>query len=157
MVFHAVQLSRSFLMSFDTNKYIRIPFREHGRGPYGVDCWGLACIIFREELNIELPPMDGDYEDTRDKKISELIKSGSVSWNVVPCGQEKPFDIAVFRMLGRPMHIGIVVKPGRMVHCERGSGVYLTDYNKEGQWNKRLESFYRYAANPSITSSVSPS
>lgn len=144
-------------MAFDTNKYIRIPFKEHGRGPYGADCWGLACIIFREELGIELPLMAGDYDDTRDKKISELIKAGSVAWNVVARGLEKTFDIAVFRMLGRPMHIGVVVKPGRMIHCERGSGVYLTDYNIEGQWDRRLEGFYRYATGSSIASPVSPS
>jgi cell wall-associated NlpC family hydrolase len=141
----------------DTNKYIRIPFKEHGRGPHGADCWGLACIIFREELGIELPLMDDDYEHTKDKKISDLIKSGSVFWDAIPAGQEKAFDVAVFRMLGRPMHIGVVVKPGRMIHCERGSGVYLTDYNKEGQWDKRLEGFYRYATSPSIASTVSPS
>jgi len=141
----------------ETNKYIRIPFKEHGRSRQGADCWGLACIIFKEELGIELPIMD-DYENTKDKlKISDLILSNRVNWELIEKGKEQAFDLPVFRMNGYPMHIGIVVRPGRMIHCERGSGVYLTDYYKEGQWDRRLEGFYRYAERTSITSTVSSS
>lgn len=141
----------------NTNDYIRIPFKEHGRDRKGADCWGLACIIFKEELNIDLPIMD-EYESTKDKaRISEIIKAESITWQAVQTKDEKAFDIAVFRMRGQPMHIGIVVKPGLMIHSERGSGVYITYYHKEGQWDKRLEGFYRYAESSSITSTVSPS
>lgn len=141
-----------------TNNYIRIPFKEHGRTRAGVDCWGLACIIFKEELDIDLPLMDIGYQNTKDKaSISEMIKSNYINWDIVEKNEEQAFDMAVFRMLGQPMHIGVVVKPGLMIHCERGSGVYLTHYHKEGQWDRRLEGFYRYAARPSIASPISSS
>lgn len=141
----------------DTNKYIRIPFKDHGRTREGADCWGLTRIIFQEERGIDLPSMLG-YSDTKDKvTISEMIRSNWIAWDLIPRGQEKEFDIAVFRILGHPMHVGVVVKRGLMIHCERGSNTYLTNYYKEHQWDKRLEGFFRYANRPSIAPSVSPS
>lgn len=141
----------------NTDDYIRIPFKDHGRTREGADCWGLACIIFAEERGIELPALT-DYENTKDKaKISEIIKGESISWEMIGPVREKAFDIAVFRMLGQPMHVGVVVKPGLMIHCERGSGVYLTEYYKENQWDRRLEGFFRYAAGAGITSTIPPS
>jgi cell wall-associated NlpC family hydrolase len=138
----------------NTDDYIRIPFEELGRSRQGADCWGLACIIFKEERGIELPSLLG-YSDTKDKvKISDIIRSESMCWELVEKGKESKFDIAVFRMLGQPMHIGIVIRHGLMIHCERGSGVHLTEYYKERQWDKRLEGFFRYADRPNITSTV---
>ena len=139
----------------NTNDFIRIPFMDHGRTREGVDCWGLACVIFKEVRDISLPLMSVGYENTKDKlRISDLIETNATQWTVVEEGDEQLFDMAVFRMRGRPMHIGVVVKPGLMIHCERGSGVHLTRYYKEGQWDRRLEGFYRYAANSSFASSV---
>lgn len=138
----------------NTDDYIRIPFMDHGRTRDGADCWGLACIIFAEQLGIELPALTG-YSDTKDRhKISDIIQSESISWGFFKAGEEKPFDIAVFRMLGMPMHVGVVVKHGLMIHCERGSGVYLTHYYKEHQWDRRLEGFFRYAGSAVITTTV---
>lgn len=141
----------------NTNNYIRIPFKEHGRSRNGADCWGLACIIFQEERGIELPSLTG-YENTKDRvRISDIIKSESITWDFIEPKDEQAFDIAVFRMMGQPMHIGIVVKPGVMIHCERGSGVYITEYYKEGQWDRRLEGFFRYAKHSGITAALSSS
>lgn len=134
-----------------TNDYIRIPFKERGRERSGADCWGLARIIFSEQLGIDLPALVG-YADTKDRAhISEIIKTEAITWEFLKSGSEKAFDIAVFKMLGQPMHVGVVVEPGLMIHCERGSGVYLTHYNKENQWYRRLEGFFRYAKCANIT------
>lgn len=139
----------------NTDDYIRIPFAEHGRNRKGVDCWGLVCIIFAESRGIELPSLIG-YSDTKDRTgISKIIKSESMSWESVHSGNEQLFDIAVFRIMGQPMHVGLVVRHGLMIHCERGSGVYLTEYYKERQWDKRLEGFFRYADRPSIPLTIS--
>lgn len=139
----------------NTDNYIRIPFKEHGRSRDGADCWGLVCIIFKTERNIELPSLTG-YSDTKDKvRISDIIKSESMTWKPIPIGEEQPFDIAVFRMLGHPMHVGLVVERGLMIHSERGCGTYLTNYYKEKQWDRRLEGFFRYADCTDITVAVS--
>lgn len=133
-----------------TNDYIKIPFKECGRDRNGADCWGLARIIYKERLNIDLPNLL-EYNDTDDRStIASLYGAESTKWISVPKGQETEYDIAVFRMLGFPTHIGIVYKTGRMIHCERGSGTYITDYNDSRQWFRRLVGFYRYAAGSDI-------
>lgn len=138
----------------NTDDYIRIPFEDHGRTRDGADCWGLTCIIYAEQLGIELPSLTG-YSDTKDRfRISDIIKSESSSWEFIKIGEEKPFDVAVFRMLGMPMHVGVVVEHGLMIHSERGSGVYITRYYKENQWDRRLEGFFRYARSPNITATI---
>ncbi len=139
-----------------TDPYIRIPFRERGRDRAdGVDCWGLGIIIYQDKLGIELPTLTG-YSDTKDRvRISDIIKTESNTWDFIKPGDEKPFDMAVFKMLGQPMHVGVVVEPGLMIHCEKGSGVYLTYYYKENQWDRRLEGFFRHAKCASITAAFS--
>lgn len=137
-----------------TDEYIRIPFKERGRSRDGADCWGLALLIFHDKLGIDLPPLIG-YADTKDRvRITDIIKTESLTWDFIAPGDEKAFDIAVFKMLGQPMHVGVVIEPGLMLHCERGKGTYLTYYNKENQWDRRLEGFFRYAKHPNIPAPV---
>lgn len=128
-----------------TNNYIKVPFAEKGRARDGVDCWGLVRLVYQEILGITLTELVC-YTDTKDKlSISKIIGEESSKWVKVPIGSEKEFDVAVFRMCGVPMHVAIVVRKGIMLHSERGSGTYVTCYDREQQWSRRLEGFYRYA------------
>lgn len=128
-----------------SNKYVKIPFVDKGRALEGADCWGLVRIIYQQELGIELPMLNG-YEDTYDRKnIKDIISNECARWERVELGEEKPFDVVVFRMLGTAMHIGLVVKPGWMVHCQRTSNTTHNDYLNESEWKCRIEGFYRYA------------
>src|SRR5690625_6139174 len=38
----------------DAGPYIGLPYEFDGRGPR-YDCWGLACLIYRQELMIDVP------------------------------------------------------------------------------------------------------
>ena len=127
-----------------SNDYINIPFKSNGRFRDGCDCWGLARIIYKEQLNIDLPELLG-YKNTKDsKKISELYEVEHTRWSEISLGDEKPFDVLVFKILGMPTHIGVVVDKGFMIHCEYGIGTHITDYKKDFQWKKRLAGIYRY-------------
>lgn len=126
------------------NKYISVPFEEHGRSARGCDCWGLARLIYKEELNIDLPELL-DYKNTKDgKSIAELYEVEHQEWEEISVGQEKPFDVLVFRMMGLPTHIAVVVDKGLMIHCEKGCGTHISEYNREAQWKTRLAGIYRY-------------
>lgn len=35
-----------------SDRFIGIPFEDHGRARAGCDCWGLVCLIYQEELAI---------------------------------------------------------------------------------------------------------
>lgn len=137
-----------------TNKYIKIPFAECGRSEKGADCWGLAIIIYKNELNIDLPELLG-YNDTHDRKyISDLYETEHKLWQEVPLGQEKPYDIIVFRTMGLPTHIGIVIGKGDMIHCERGIGTCVNNYKKDVLWTKRIVGVYRYARDTKVVTTV---
>lgn len=126
------------------NDYISIPFLEHGRDRKGCDCWGLARVIYDELLGIKLPTLI-DYKNTKDSHaIAELYEKEHKEWEEIPLGQEKEFDIVVFKILGLPTHIGIVINKGMMLHCEYGIGTHVSEYTKELQWKKRLAGIYRY-------------
>lgn len=128
------------------NDYIKTPFVDHGRSEEGCDCWGLVRLIYKKELSIELPSLL-DYKDTKDRvTISALVDSEKcIKWCEIDHGKEKTFDVVVFKMLNVPTHVGLVYSKGSMIHCEKGKGTYLTDYNREHNWKKRLYGIFRYA------------
>lgn len=139
-----------------SNDFIRIPFAEKGRTRKGADCWGLACVIYDEILNIKLPQLL-NYKDTHDREhISEIHGIETQTWTDVQLGDEKEFDIIVFKMYGLPTHVGVVIGKGVMVHCERGSGVSVINFMKEYQWNRRIAGIYRHERcnNTNITPSI---
>lgn len=126
------------------NDFISVLFKEKGRDRNGCDCWGLARLIYKEKLNIELPLLL-DYDTTKDSKsISKLYDIEHQDWEEIPVGEEKEFDILVFKIVGLPTHVGVVVKKGIMIHCENKRGSHITEYYKDIQWNKRLVGVYRY-------------
>lgn len=127
-----------------SNKYVEIPFAEHGRSLEGCDCWGLACVIYKQELGINLPELL-DYKNTKDSQtIAELYKEEHQRWTEISEGGEKPFDILIFNVMGLPTHVGIVITKGLMIHCEYGIGTHVTEYKRELAWKKRLVGIYRY-------------
>lgn len=128
-----------------SNDYIKIPFLDHGRTSAGCDCWGLACLIYKDKFGIELPALL-DYKDIKDGlSISKLYEVEHRKWEEIKKGEEKPFDILVFKIMGLPTHIGIVIEKGFMIHCEKDIGTHVTEYNTDIQWRNRFIGAYRYA------------
>lgn len=126
------------------NNYINLSFIEHGRTREGCDCWGLARLIYKEELDIDLPLLL-NYENTKDgRSIADLYEEEHLRWVEIPKGEEQPFDVLVFKILGLPTHVAVVVQKGLMIHCEKGCGTHISDYNREKQWSQRLAGIYRY-------------
>lgn len=140
-----------------TNDFIRVPFLDKGRSRTGSDCWGLVGLIYKELLGIELPSLLF-YQDTKDgKAIKHIIEEECSRWEEIALGEEKEYDVAVFRMRGFPSHVGVVYEPGKMIHCERGIGTHLTDYKDGRQWHRRLVGFYRHVSSSNVSGAVQPS
>lgn len=128
------------------NNYIKIPFLEHGRSEQGCDCWGLVKIIYERELGLILPTLL-DYKDTKDRHgISSLVEAEkNIQWEQIELGDEKEFDVLIFKILNVPTHVGVVYKKNNMIHSEKGKNTYLTDFIKEQHWKKRLYGIFRHA------------
>jgi cell wall-associated NlpC family hydrolase len=129
----------------DINQYIGIPFVEHGRDKVGSDCWGLFRIFYQEQFGIDLPSYTEEYESIDNGKIlSGLISKGTEEkWKRVKIGEEIYGDGILFRIMGYPMHVGIIVKKGWFLHILKGIDSALEYYNNP-VWNKRVVGIFRY-------------
>ncbi len=126
-------------MRFD--QYIGLPFVDHGRDRSGVDCWGLVRLVLMEQFDITLG--DYVYRDTFDQQaIPAAFAAGAIDWRRVEHGQAG--DVALLRVGGRPMHCGLVIEEGLMLHVESGlKGAFIEDYTGP-KWRNRIEGIYRY-------------
>ena len=125
--------------------YIGIPFADHGRHrKTGVDCYGLLWLIYRDELQIELPSYEEVYDQIRgeEKTISQHIVEAEQHWLRVD--QPNSFDVVVLRVAGLPLHLGVVAAPGLMIHTIKGCDVHLEEYSGP-LWRNRLDGFFCYA------------
>lgn len=96
----------------DFNKYIGVPFLEHGRDlKTGVDCFGLCKAILKEEFGRDLPEWipgvgivkyDEQWKDFRPVSVPEV---GS---------------IGVFSFAGVQAHVGLYIGEERIIHVMPG-------------------------------------
>lgn len=127
-----------------TDKYIGLPYLDLGRERRGCDCWGLACIIYREELAISLPDYLGYASTDERAEIAALVDGATSSPLWLPVsGQAMAFDIALFRRGRMTSHIGIVVSHGLMLHMADADQSRIEHYNS-GHFGPRLVGHYRH-------------
>jgi cell wall-associated NlpC family hydrolase len=123
--------------------YVGLPYKDHGRDRSGVDCWGLVVMVYRECVGIELPSLAEDYVSPDERaEIAELVehKQQVGPWYEVAEPQE--WDVAFFRRGKYASHVGIVLRPGLMLHVPFDQAC-IENYTS-GQWAPRLTGFYRH-------------
>ena len=123
------------------NKYVGLPYQDRGRTATGIDCWGLACLVYSEHFDIELPSLDDQYTSTQDLAVRGLVTSTKESW--ISTSDPKPGDICVFNILGEPTHVGIYVGDNKFLHARGGKDSVIESLNSV-VWNRRLEGIYQY-------------
>lgn len=124
--------------------YIGLPFKDHGRDRNGLDCWGLTRLVLSEQFGLSLPSFTREYERTTSvAAISLLIERETQRWTPVSAGGEQPGDVVVLRIRGKPMHVGLVLGDGYMLHAEFGIDSAIERYTGP-RWAERIFGFYRY-------------
>ena len=123
------------------NKYIGLPYQDRGRTTAGIDCWGLACLVYREHFDIELPTLDDEYFGSEDLAVKQLVLTTKESW--IATKEPKAGDICVFNILGEPTHVGIYVGEGKFLHARAGQDSVIESLNSVA-WSRRLEGIYQY-------------
>lgn len=124
--------------------YIGLPFSDHGRTRKGVDCWGLVRLILSEQFSIALPSLIHDYARTTDiKGISQLVTRELLKWKQIGQDDARLGDIVILRLHGEPVHVGLVLGHGRMLHVERGINAAIDRYDGS-RWQALIHGFYRY-------------
>lgn len=125
-----------------SDAYIGIPWAEHGRSRNGVDCYGLAWLVYAD-LGIALPSYDRDYDMCERSEIAGLIGEAGANGTWIRVTEPVAFDLAVFARAGLDSHIGIVVSAGLMLHVDKGRQAHLARYDG-GRWQGRPVSFWRH-------------
>lgn len=137
--------------------YVGIPFVEHGRDRAGCDCWGLVRLVWKEQAGLDVPCHGTVYGATRDgRPIADAIRAGLAGeeeWEPVPAGDERPFDAVLMKGFWwdeeaearkvSPIHVGLVLAPGTLLHIEHGTGAVLVDYRADRTISRRVVGFWR--------------
>lgn len=118
--------------------YIGIPFLANGRERSGCDCYGLVRLVIRERLGLALPGYADDYQGVDDRAaIAGLVHADLDRMEAVPCevqpfrsrGVERLGDVIVLRWKGQPVHMGVVVARGQMLHTYRKAESCCVEYS----------------------------
>ncbi|QFQ88274.1 phage tail protein [Paracoccus kondratievae] len=130
-----------------SDRFIGIPYLDLGRTRAGCDCWGLACVIYREELGISLPEYLGDYASPDElAEVAALIDRDRASLLWVPVsGPAMAFDIALFRRGRWSSHVGIVIRHGLMIHMVADDHAKVQTY-RDGPYKHRFQGHYRHVS-----------
>ena len=137
----------------DFNKYIGLPYKQNGRTETGVDCWGLARLVYAQELGIELPSYADLYQGSWDEQVTKLIEHSKDGWQQVQDPQ--PGDLCVFNIYGEPAHVGVYVGNGKFLHSREGLDTVIDTVNSS-QWRKRLDGYFRYKPESAVQVSGTP-
>lgn len=122
-------------------KYLGIPYKHRGRGMDGLDCWGLAKLIYKD-LGFELLDVDAEYdEDWGWQGKNYFIENYHRQWNKVTL--PRPYDGVLFKnSVGAVNHGGVMLDEDQFIHAVKKFGVIVSRLSSP-QWNKRLDGFYR--------------
>jgi len=129
-------------------QYIGIPFRANGRDPAtGWDCWGCARYVMRYVYDIPVPDEldDLEYNIKRLPRCADLIAhyQAQSRWDAVPMDLAQEGDVVLLRMNGHPVHMGLTVERGKMIHVWSGIDTCIESYVKT-DWISRIVGIYRY-------------
>ncbi len=109
-----------------------IPFESRGRSRDACDCYGLLRLIYKDKLEVDLPPLLL-YDNTLQRKtMSDMMLTQPMLIGFIPVkvANVQPFDVIVIRQVGFDCHLGIVIDETRMVHTEAGRGVVVEDFTR---------------------------
>lgn len=122
-----------------------IPYVSGGRDESGADCWGLVVLFYEKEFDVNLPkyeevlPDEATGHTTTTKGaivIAETLDS------VEEVSDPQYGDIVLLRVMGMPIHVGIVVGRNEMLHTRSSTGPLIENYT-EIKWKRRVQSFHR--------------
>lgn len=109
-----------------SDDYVGLPFAKGGRDrATGLDCYGLVRLALAEKAGVIL----ARFDDVIEIDDAGVIRSDVQRFAAVPPGAEQEFDLVIInepvRVSGRwqsaPVHIGIVVQPGLLLHINKNT------------------------------------
>lgn len=129
------------------DKYVGIPFKDHGDTFEGCDCYGLVKLIYREEFGLLLPEVGDLYTSAYQRYQVDNTLSAHINYDwckkVPKEEQYNPFDMLVFRIAGTDHHVGLYIREGFMLHVIEGSDSGVERYTGV-RWSRQLHRVIRH-------------
>lgn len=125
------------------NKYVGLPFLEKGRTAEGLDCWGLARLVYKEQFEIDLPSFTSEYASVSDAEhLQELIAINKEGWEAVDTPKEG--DLLLISINGSASHVGIAINETQFLHVRENRDSAIEAINAR-LWKNRILGAYRYS------------
>lgn len=138
-------------MNYD--KYIGLPYLDNGRTAAGVDCWGLARLVYSEEFGVELPSYTDEYIGGSDPHIAQAVALYQDNWT--QCTIAEPGDLCLFNIMGQPTHVGVYVGDNRFLHCRQNQDAVIESLDNL-RWKNRFAGFYKYTPQSQVETTGAP-
>lgn len=127
-------------MSSWSNRYVGLSWTPD------LYCGGLARLVYREQLSIEIP----DYGPApRDVRLwAPKIRAAAAAWPWVKLASNavrNAFDLVVIERDDVDAHVGIAIGALDMLHIERGR-LSSIDAIEDPDWAGRITGVYRHVA-----------
>lgn len=99
-------------------RYVGIPYVPGGRDAHGLDCWGLLCLVYQEQLGVALPALPGVAEALR-PSVREIAHYAA-QWSPLA----KPSNLCAVVMSQKQVlhHVGVWTDAdgGKVLHAWKG-------------------------------------
>ena len=132
-----------------SDAYLGLPWADLGRDREGCDCYGLARLVYAEQLGIELPSYAGAYVGATERaEIAALLDAAEQAgpWRPVE-GPPAPFDILLFRRGRLRSHVGVAIDPRLMLHMDGEAQARVARLDAP-RWRDRFMGAFRHADAP---------
>ena len=126
-------------------KYVGIPYAEHGRDTFGVDCYGLFRLFYLQEFDILLP--DFQYTEYTTATHARIIQQNMLSVvHQIAESDAVPGDAVLLAYGGSISHIALYLGHDAILHASRSMNAKisrLTDMEGIRTLRSRIAGWYR--------------
>lgn len=124
------------------DKFTKIFYHKNQRDFNFCDCYGICYLFNKEVLGKEIPSYLNEDIYT-DEGINAAYKQKTQEWKKVPKGKETPGDVVSINLKHLPVHVGVVIEKGTMLHILENRHAQIESYNTN-RWKNKINSFWRY-------------
>jgi len=124
--------------------YIGAPYTDDGRAPGTFNCWTLYAQVVRAEFGVPIVDYDGPVWAGRSgvEAMARAAEAFAAQFTEIDETETRAGDAILLRSAGAPIHIGCVVRPGWMLHCNPGIDVTIQSW-RDLRYLNRIIGFYR--------------
>lgn len=130
-------------MELELHDLLTAEFEGDGEGP-NYNCWNLCREVYRRAG--KFLPKYSDYIASILER-NNLIQAIKRSDDFMNIKNPEPLAIVAFQLNSKAItHMGVMIDKYRFIHIRKKTGVAIERLDI-GIWSKKIEGFYRYAAN----------